>query len=340
MTSKQILSLLFLILSMVPVKAQDVVFSQFFAAPLELNPALTGLTHEPRIILNYRNQWPALPNAYVTYSASYDQYFYKVNSGIGANILSDIEGDGIYQTNRIDLSYAYDLRMNENLYLRGGLEGGVVQRRLDWDKLLFLDQLDPINGPTDPAGNPYPTEEERPDNLTRSYFDFSAGLLAYSPHFYAGLTLKHINAPDESILDVETDFAQRPILYSFHAGAELVLVENNKRQTKTFISPNVILAKQTDFYQVNVGAYFRTWYLFGGAWYRHTFTNPDAAILLVGFQKDVLKVGYSYDLTLSDLSSYTAGGHEISVVLNFDETEWAKRKRNQRKYTDCLRMFR
>ncbi len=340
MTFKQLFALLCILCSAARMSAQDVVFSQFFAAPLELNPALTGLTYEPRLILNYRNQWPAIPNAYVTYAASYDQYFEKVNSGIGLNVLSDTEGDGIYKTNRVDFSYAYDLRLTENTFLRGGLEGGFVQKRLDWDKLLFLDQLDPINGATDPGGNPYPTEEERPDVLSKNYVDFSAGLLAYSPHFYAGLTVKHINAPDENILTVESDFAQRPILYSLHAGAEVVLIENNKKQTKTFISPNVIFAKQADFYQVNAGAYFRTWHLFGGAWYRHTFTNPDAAILLIGFQKDVLKIGYSYDFTLSQLSSYTAGSHEISVILNFDETEWAKRKRNQRKYNDCLRMFR
>ena len=312
--------------------AQDVVFSQFFAAPMELNPALTGLTHAPRISLNYRNQWPAIPNAYITYAVAYDQYFDNVNSGIGLNIISDVEGGGIYTTNRIDFSYAYDLRIEGDFYLRGGLEAGFVQRRLNWDKLVFLDQIDPLTGSTDGNGNPIPTEENRPDNLSRYYPDFAAGILAYSPIFYAGVAIKHLNAPDENQLNFETDFAQRPVLYSVHAGAEIPLTESNKNGQRTFISPNILFVRQADFGQVNVGAYAQAERIFGGLWYRRAWSNPDAVIFLVGFQQNIIKVGYSYDLTLSQLSSRTGGGHEVSVILNFE-----KRSVD---YNNCLDLFR
>lgn len=338
--SNKYLFLLFICFSLCRLQAQDVVFSQFFAAPLELNPALTGLTHAPRIVLNYRNQWPAIPDAYTTYAVSYDQYFDKINSGFGVNILTDAEGGGIYQTNRIDFSYAYDLRIEGDVYLRGGLEAGVVQKRLDWDRLVFLDQIDPITGATDGSGNPFPTEEIAPDNLARTYADFSAGVLVYSPMFYGGVSLKHINAPDENLLPTETDFAQRPILYSVHLGAEIALNESNKNYGKTFISPNILFARQADFGQINTGAYFRTGYLFGGAWYRYAFSNADAAIFLVGFQKDVIKIGYSYDLTLSQLSNQTAGGHEISLILNFDESELMKKRRRSKNFNNCLKLFK
>ena len=53
--------------------AQDPQFSQFYASPLYLNPALTGSVKCPRATLNYRNQWPALGSTYVTYIASFDQ---------------------------------------------------------------------------------------------------------------------------------------------------------------------------------------------------------------------------------------------------------------------------
>ncbi len=308
--------------------AQDVVFSQFFAAPMELNPALTGLTHAPRVSLNYRNQWPAIPNAYITYAVAYDQYFDKVNSGVGINIISDAEGGGTYTTNRIDFSYAYDLRIEGDFYLRGGLEAGFVQRRLDWDKLIFLDQIDPLTG----TSIPIPTEETRPDNLSRYYPDFAAGVLAYSPIFYAGVAIKHLNAPDENQLSFETDFAQRPVLYSVHAGAEIELGERNKTGRRTFISPNILFARQADFGQINVGAYAQAGSVFGGVWYRNAWSNVDAAIFLVGFQQNIVKVGYSYDLTLSQLSTRTGGGHEVSVILNFE-------KRGV-DYNNCLDLFR
>jgi len=54
---------------------QDPIFSQFYAAPLQINPAFTGNTYTPNIALNYRNQWSGWPGtAYSTYAASVDQF--------------------------------------------------------------------------------------------------------------------------------------------------------------------------------------------------------------------------------------------------------------------------
>lgn len=55
--------------------AQDVQFSQFYNAPLYLNPALTGTSHSSRAILNYRNQWPTAGKPFITYAASFDHFF-------------------------------------------------------------------------------------------------------------------------------------------------------------------------------------------------------------------------------------------------------------------------
>ena len=52
-------------------EAQDPAFSQFFASPLTLNPALTGkFNGAVRIAGNYRNQWPQINNAYITSTVS------------------------------------------------------------------------------------------------------------------------------------------------------------------------------------------------------------------------------------------------------------------------------
>src|ERR1035437_9240949 len=58
--------------------AQDIHFSQYYASPLTLNPALTGLVNGVfRASLNYRNQWFNIPTQntiapYQTYQASFD----------------------------------------------------------------------------------------------------------------------------------------------------------------------------------------------------------------------------------------------------------------------------
>jgi len=66
-------------------KAQDPVFSQFYAAPLQLNPAFAGNTYAPFITVNYRNQWSGFNDfkTYVTYAASFSQFIEGMNSGVG-----------------------------------------------------------------------------------------------------------------------------------------------------------------------------------------------------------------------------------------------------------------
>jgi len=63
--------------------AQDPIFSQFYANPLYLNPAMAGSSVCPRLIFNYRNQWPAISGTYITYNASYDQYVDNISGVSG-----------------------------------------------------------------------------------------------------------------------------------------------------------------------------------------------------------------------------------------------------------------
>lgn len=341
MLTRRLLLICLVVLTSFSLNAQDEIFSQFFAAPTQLNPALVGTTYTPRVSLNYRNQWPAIPNAYITYAAAYDQYIERVNSGFGVSIISDNAGDGLLKTTKIQLAYAYNLQVSEAFFIRLGLESDLVQKRLDWDRLIFLDQLDPFLGPIGPGGVPFATLEERPANLTNTYLDISTGLMAYAPWFYAGVTVKHINAPDESFIGDPTGNGSIPILFSFHAGAEINLGnQNNNSGSKAFISPNLIYARQGAFNQVNAGAYIGTGMIFGGAWFRHTFSNADAAIVMAGFKRGIFKMAYSYDITVSGLSSNTGGAHEVSFVLNFDETKASKIRRMSKRYGDCLKIFK
>src|ERR1035441_5764055 len=101
--------LLVLIFGMITVlsMAQDPEFSQFYAAPLYLNPAFAGSVRCPRITLNYRDQWPAMPGTFVTYAVSYDQYVSSLNGGIGLLVWNDNAGSGTMKTENISGIYAY-----------------------------------------------------------------------------------------------------------------------------------------------------------------------------------------------------------------------------------------
>lgn len=315
---------------------QDPLFSQFYAAPLQVNPALAGNAYSPRVALNYRNQWTAISGgAYRTFAASYDQYLDALNSGVGLFLLTDDAGDGILRTVKASGTFAYRLQLSSEWYVKFGVEGGYTQSRLDWSKLLFLDQIDPILGPISQGGSPIPTQEQIPDQLSRSSIDLGTGLLIYNRSFYAGLSIKHINQPDNTFLNIN-DNLNAPSLtrLTIHAGGEFPLGPGNIGGGSSFISPNVMYASQGNVRQLNAGMYASFGMLFGGAWVRHAFGNPDAVIGLIGMQFDEFKVGYSFDATISELQlSNTGGTHEISLSINF-------RQRKGTDYNDCLQMFR
>lgn len=323
-------------------QAQDPIFSQFYATPMVLNPAFAGNTLAPRLAVNYRKQWGAIPDAYDTYGVTFSQFMPGLNSGIGLLVVADDAGDNLYKTNKFGANFAYRVQVNRSFNIKIGVEAGFRSLNLDWDRFQFFDQLDAITGPVDAAGNPNPTNELRPDLVSKTYFDVGAGILAYGPVFYGGFSIKHLTTPNEGLLGINDQLneglSQR---LSLHGGAQFTLRKANNRRGATYISPNLMVIKQGDQGQINGGAYYSMGALFFGGWYRHAFGNSDAVIALVGFQYDYFKIGYSYDVTVSKLENNRSGGsHEISIILNFDESELVKQRRKAERFNDCFGLFR
>lgn len=318
--------------------AQDLIFSQFYNSPMHVSPAFAGTVNYPLFTANYRLQYPSLNNVYETYSVTYDQFFKKLNSGLGFIAVSDDQGDGTLKTTKLSGIYSYKVLFNNDWQLKFGLEAAYVQTSLDWDKLIFFDQIDPLRGPFDGMGVPFPSAEVRPDNLTNSYLDVSMGMLLYNPMFYAGFSMDHVNGPypgfTKSASDADSESLN--VLFSLHGGMQIVLEEDNKGKASTFISPNIIFAHQSGFNQINVGAYMQVRQLFGGAWMRHTLKNVDSFIFSFGVNLDYIKIGYSFDLTSSELGLRTGGGsHEVGLSIGLSHLE-----KKESKYNDCFSLFR
>jgi len=324
-----------LLFSPILLQAQDPVYSQFYNAPLQLNPAFAGNTTYPLFHVNSRVQWPNIANAYTTYSASYDQYFERTNSGLGLNIVSDDAGNGILKTINIGGIYSYRLQLREGYNIKIGLEAAYVQTRLDWNKLVFSDQIDPGAGIITAGGSILPSTEIQPNNLSSGYLDISTGFLLYNPLFYVGLGLKHINTPENNVLGGTQSFIGVPTRFTLHGGMQINFDRGNKVDEGAFISPNVLLIKQGGFYQVNVGAYTSVRNLLGGIWFRHTVNNSDAVIFSIGAKIDAFKIQYSFDYTISELSINSGGAHEIGIKVALESLGPKKSK-----YNDCLAMFR
>ncbi len=134
--------LLFIVSAKVFAQAPDQLYSQFYAAPLQLNPGFTGTTTGPHLSLNFRKKWPAFQSGYTTYGAAYSQFSEALNSGFGLQLYSD-DAAGILKTLNISGLYSYNVRVNDELNIKIGAEVGMVQKQIAWEKLTFFDQLDP-----------------------------------------------------------------------------------------------------------------------------------------------------------------------------------------------------
>ncbi len=331
--NKWFLILSWLLLSFI-LKGQDPVFSQFYLAPTQLNPAFVGNNIGPNFYLNYRNQWPSINQAYVTYAASYDQFFENANSGIGLVLVADDAGNGLLQNNKAMLQYSYRLRVNRKLFVKAGLEVGALQTRLAWDQLVFFDQLDPQFGANTPGGGIIPTSETPPDQTSLYNFDLGFGVAVYSKEFYGGISLKHLNTPQLTFFeDADNLSGGLPMRMVLHAGWQISPAGDQYRPGDPMLSPNIIFVNQGTFRQINLGLHGGLGPVFGGIAYRHAWTNPDAIILSIGFRSGLVRFGYSYDITVSSLSVNSGGAHELGLnfILNYDKPV---------NYDDCFGLFR
>lgn len=325
---KNLLLLFFCWLLISKAFAQDPQFSQFYAAPLYLNPGFAGSSNATRATLNYRNQWPNLDANFVTYVASFDHYFRKYNSGIGVMGYFDKEGLNGFQAYTIALQYAYELHINKKLTFRPGLQGAFSNRNVNSSGLRFTDQYDNEGNFT----------EDGFEVIQRggSYFDISAGGVLYSKNFWVGFAGHHLNKPLQTFDD--TNLNQK---FSIHAGYKFPIKINefprryrsgqrersgyNDEERDVSITPAINFKNQGPFNQLDAGLYFTYEPITFGAWYRGIpvggfnkgSVNQDALIFLLGLQVMDLHIGYSYDYTISKLSGSTGGAHEISLVYDF-----------------------
>ena len=303
--------LLLLVLGLQHVNAQDVGFSQFYANPVYLNPAFAGSKVAPRISLTYRAQWPGLVSAFTTVSASYDQYIPDLHGGIGAIVVADWQGDhGILSTTALGAVYSFRFRVIEDIYINLALQANVVNTSLNWEEqfLRFPDQIDPNNGFINR------TSATAPDQLSKFYPDFAAGLLIYGPAWYAGFAAHHLNQPSQGLYSEDPV----PMRFTANAGGLINLSEERRRQSslglgQPVVSPNFIYQYQGGFNYFNYGLYLDWRPFLVGAWFRHGVINSDAFIFMLGVQQDYFKVGYSYDVTVSQLGNSTAGAHELTI---------------------------
>ena len=307
-------------------RAQDPQFSQFFSNPLYLNPAFAGTGMYPRIVSNYRNQWPSSGNTFVTYNLAYDQYVLGMQGAIGFQTLYDREINGSISTIQSSFVYCYHIKVNDHFFLTSALQAGFTMKQFDTKNLIFPGMINQENGSI--TGN-YALPIESGQKI---FPDFSFGMVGQHNDLYFGLAVHHLTRPDQSILEGDGT-GNLPRKITLHFGAKLQEFSKGLISRDFWLSPNVIYQQQGVFKQLNLGMYAVTNSLTFGAWYRNNIsTRPDAVIGMIGYSTPFFQLGYSFDYVLSDLALYSMGSHELSLIF------YINRLSGKRNYYDILRI--
>jgi len=337
---KRILPLMILTLICLKGWSQDPQFSQFYANPLYLNPALAGGALAPRLTANYRNQWPALSANFVTASFGADVFLPNYNSGIGVQVTTDSQGLGNLKATDVSLQYAYQINLNDVTSLRLGIQGGFASRSLDYYGLTFGDQFNNGGYTGTPSSDPF---AQGGPNV--SYADFSTGMMVYSDWYWLGLAAHHINRPNQAFSVTE---ARLPVKASLQAGLRIPFAGytflGNEIDKEKSISPAILYKKQGKYDQLDMGLYVTIEPLVLGMWYRGipfkkyepSINNHESLVFLAGFRQEKFSIGYSYDLTISTLGAGSGGAHEISLSYIFEPlTPKPRRSRASKHQLSC-----
>lgn len=303
--------------------AQDIQYSQYYANPLYLNPAFTGSTGLTRVGVNFRNQWPAMDASFIAYTAYFDHYEERINSGFGLIIQGAQESFTQTSLNEIGLTYTYRLKLNERNYIQAGIQGSFVARDALFDRVILGTQLNIDTGQI--IGGPGAGFEGESQSKSA---DAHAGLLYYGDKAWFGVSVTHLLEPEISYL--ADDSNQLPMKYSLHGGYRFDLAAgdindyfNNTDQERS-LALGFNYKKQGEFSQWDFGAEFFFEPLVLGMWYRglptkYSLPNNESLIFLIGVNIPVgLDLGYSFDYAISKLGTASSGGaHELSMRYVF-----------------------
>jgi len=314
---------------------QDPQFSQFYAAPMYLNPAFTGNTIQGRVSANYRKQWLEVPGAFTSYSFSYDHYLRKYKSGVGLMFIKDQAGSGALRYNSIGGLYSYVFILTRTIGVRAGVRASYTSRDLDLFRLKFADQII--------RDDPFHTVENF-NRIGKSYADFGTGAVLYSQDFWVGYSLDHLNRPNESFMHVTS---RVPIKYTLQGGYRYVIDKDAKDRVLQGVTAIAIYKGQKDWDQIDIGAYYKYKVILGGIWYRGIpglkgylpgYSNNDAVIFMLGAQvSDFFHFGYSYDAPISKLGVASKGAHEFSMIYEFAEPEYKRSNKKRDFMVPCTK---
>jgi type IX secretion system PorP/SprF family membrane protein len=310
---------LFFIGCMLNVQGQDYTFSNHNIVPFSLNPALAGNVNAMRLGLNYRQQWPSLGNNYHTVRASYDQNIYKQMSAIGVSYTYDNMANGVFQTNEFALVYSHTFRVQEEMFVRLGLQASLFANFLNMNHLTFEDQYNAQTRQT----LPYSIEEL--DSDRRLFPDFTFGAcFVIENRFSIGGSVSHLAEPENGFAKLEYNKLHRK--FAVHANFTQNLEGSNGLWgrhgilSEKYFFANASYQQQYDFRLAHLGIGFAFDPFIAGTSFKNTLGDINSLSFMLGGNYKGFQLYYIYDLPLYTQQN-GSWSHELSLIYILQREE-------------------
>ncbi|MCB0791881.1 MAG: type IX secretion system membrane protein PorP/SprF [Flavobacteriales bacterium] len=271
---------------------QDPQYTQYMFDRLSVNPGVAGTSGNICITALLRQQWTGFEGAPKTGLLNLQMPIAKISSGIGISAYSDQLGQE--KTTAARLHYSFHRKFGPGTF-GAGLYLGFTSRSLGHDWV---------------AVDPVADDNAIPDNgASAMAFDLGIGLYYVAPTFWAGISSTQI--PESKLKDVNIQNARH---YYLQAGYDWAIGGNKKY----VLQPSVLVKTDASSTVLDVNATF----LYNNmVWLGVSYRTEDAIAPMIGYQHEfkngnsALRLGYSYDVTTSQLKNYSSGSHE--VMLNY-----------------------
>jgi type IX secretion system PorP/SprF family membrane protein len=275
---------------------QEPLYTQYMFNTLSVNPAYTGTTNALNILALSRIQWVGIKGAPRTYTFAIHTPLNEKRAGVGLSIVSDEIGP--VKNFYLSGSYAYRIKVSEGTTLSLGLKGGFYSYSVNLSNL----NISQVNDPS-----------FQQNQVKKIHPNMGFGAYYYSNQWYAGLAIPKLFENDLSKQIASANTLSELKRHYYLIAGYVVKINNDLAFKPSFVEKVVAGAPlSTD---ITAQLFYKERF-----WLGTSYRIGDALAFLFEVKlNDQLMLGYSYDITLSQLSGYSYGSHEILLSFDFDK---------------------
>lgn len=293
-----------LLLSALAHAQQDPQFTHYMYNMNVINPAYAT---DAEGVINvgglYRTQWVGAMGAPKTATVFVHSPIAK-RVEMGISFVNDNIGD-VVKENNIYLDVAYVIPVSDKNKISFGVKGGATFFNTDFNGFKYTDEQ---------------FDQAFANNISRTFPNVGAGTYFFSDNYYLGfsvpnlLTTKHIERSN----GIQTTGVEE--IHYFFTGGYVFDLSSSLKFKPAFMAKAVKGAPMAFDITSNflINEKFEL-----GAGYR--FDDSVSGLAAFNITPN-LRIGYSYDYTLSNLGNYNSGTHEIFLLFDLDRNNMSGSK--------------